>query len=301
MRFFDIVEKVCTKSPLQKKKISSYLAGRNSDFFREADEFSARYADFLMVHGMSIDYAVDSYLNMCGNMLRCQINYMRTGHYPVKSIDYIEETVYASESEMLPYMVGLGISLFLWSTHYEIFSFFSAAIRERSSQIANYLEIGPGHGILLEKALALAVNLEEAVVVDISPTSLRLTKDIIAHSMLGKQKVRFVIGDILKTDLGSKFDFITMGEVLEHVNQPITLLAKLKHMLAPSGVGFISTCANCPAIDHIYQFKTVNQIREMITSSGLIIEKDLSLPVENMSVKEAENQRTTINYCALVR
>jgi 2-polyprenyl-3-methyl-5-hydroxy-6-metoxy-1,4-benzoquinol methylase len=119
--------------------------------------------------------------------------------------------------------------------------------------------------------------------------------------MPDKKNVHFVLGDILKTDLGRQFDFITMGEVLEHVNQPNTLLSRLKQMLAPGGFGFISTCANCPAIDHVYQFDTVDQIRELITSSGLIIEKDLPLPVENMSVSEAENQRITINYCALVR
>lgn len=301
MRFQDLVERIYAKSPLQKKRLSAYLAGRSPVFFQEADEFADQYGEFLASRGISIDYAVDAYLKMCGNMLRCQVDFMRTRRYPVESSDHANQAVYSSESEMLSYMVGLGISQFLWSTHYEIFSFFSAAFHERSGQIANYLEIGPGHGLFLEKALALGANLKEAVAVDISPTSLGLTQAIITHSMPDKKNVHFVLGDILKTDLGRQFDFITMGEVLEHVNQPNTLLSRLKQMLAPGGFGFISTCANCPAIDHVYQFDTVDQIRELITSSGLIIEKDLPLPVENMSVSEAENQRITINYCALVR
>ena len=301
MRFLDIVDRIYAKSPLQKKRLSAYLSERSPVFFQEADEFTARYGDFLATRGVSIDYAVDAYLKMCGNMLRCQVDFMRTGRYPVESSDQANHAVYSSESEMLSYMVGLGISQFLWNTHFEMFSFFSAAIRERVSLIESYLEIGPGHGLFLEKALALGENLKEAVAVDISPTSLGLTQAIIAHSMPDKKNVRFVLGDILKTDLGSQFDFITMGEVLEHVNQPNTLLTRLKQMLAPGGHGFISTCANCPAIDHVYQFDTVDQIRQLITSSGLIIEKDLPLPVENMSVSEAENRRITINYCALVR
>jgi 2-polyprenyl-3-methyl-5-hydroxy-6-metoxy-1,4-benzoquinol methylase len=226
---------------------------------------------------------------------------MRTGRYPVASSDQVNQAVYSSESEMLSYMVGLAISQFLWSTHYEMFSFFGAAIRERSILIENYLEIGPGHGLFLEKALALGPNLKEAVAVDISPTSLELTQAIITHSLPDKKNVRFVLGDILKTDLGRQFNFITIGEVLEHVNQPNTLLTRMKQMLAPGGCGFISTCANCPAIDHVYQFDTVNQIRQMITSSGLVIDKDLPLPVESMDVDEAERKRITINYCALVR
>jgi SAM-dependent methyltransferase len=301
MRFLELVERIYAKSPLQKKRLSAYLAGRSPVFFQEADEFAARYGAFLATRGISIDYAVEAYLKMCGNMLRCQVDFMRTGCYPVESSDQANQTVYSSDSEMLSYMVGLGISQFLWSTHYEMFSFFSEAIRERSGLIDSYLEIGPGHGLLLEKALTLGDKLKEAVAVDISPTSLGLAQAIIAHSMPDKNYVRFVLGDILKTDLGRQFDFITMGEVLEHVNQPNTLLTRLKQMLAPEGRGFISTCANCPAIDHVYQFDTVEQIRALITSSGLVIEKDLPLPVENMSVSEAEKQRITINYCALVR
>jgi 2-polyprenyl-3-methyl-5-hydroxy-6-metoxy-1,4-benzoquinol methylase len=301
MRFLDLVERIYAKSPLQKKRLSAYLAGRTPAFFQEADKFAVRYGDFLVTRGISIDYAVDAYLKMCGNMLRCQMDFMRTGRYPVESSDQANQAVYSSDSEMLSYMVGLGISQFLWSTHYEMFSFFSAAIHERSSLISSYLEIGPGHGLLLEKALTLGNKLTEAVAVDISPTSLGLAQAIVAHSMPDKNIVRFVLGDILKTDLGRQFDFITMGEVLEHVNQPNTLLIRLKQMLAPEGHGFISTCANCPAIDHVYQFDTVDQIRAMITSSGLIIEKDLPLSVEDMSVSEAEKKRITINYCALVR
>lgn len=300
-RFAGFVDRIYAKSPLQKKRLSAYLAGRSPAFFQEADEFAARYGSFLAARGISIDYAVDAYLKMCGNMLRCQVDFMRTGRYPVESSDQANQAVYSSETEMLSYMVGLGISQFLWSTHYEMFSFFSVAIRERSGLIANYLEIGPGHGLLLEKALELGGDLKEAVAVDISPTSLGLAQAIIEHSMPDKNNVRFVLGDILKTDLGRQFDFITMGEVLEHVNQPNTLLSRLKQMLAPEGRGFISTCANCPAIDHVYQFDTVDQIRELITSSGLVIEKDLPLPVENMSVGEAESRRITVNYCALVR
>lgn len=301
MRFLDIVERIYAKSPLQKKRLSVYLAGRSPAFFQEADEFAVQYGGFLATRGISIDYAVDAYLKMCGNMLRCQVDFMRTGRYPVESSDQANQTVYSSDSEMLSYMVGLGISQFLWNTHYEMFSFFSTAMRERSGSIGSYLEIGPGHGLLLEKALALGVDLKEVVAVDISPTSLELARAIIAHSMPDKSNVRFVLGDILKIDLGRQFDFIAMGEVLEHVNQPNTLLIRLKQMLAPEGRGFISTCANCPAIDHVYQFDTVEQIRELITSSGLVIEKDLPLPVENMSVSEAENRKITINYCALVR
>jgi 2-polyprenyl-3-methyl-5-hydroxy-6-metoxy-1,4-benzoquinol methylase len=181
-----------------------------------------------------------------------------------------------------------------------MFRFFDASVRERSNRISTYLEIGPGHGLLLEKALSTIIGLKEAVVVDISPTSLNLTRSIIEHFMPSRRDVCYILGDILKISLNKQFDFISMGEVLEHVNQPLALLTRLKQMLAPGGRAFISTCANCPAIDHVYQFDTLAQIREIITLSGLTIESDLPLSVENMSITEAERRRVTINYCALV-
>ena len=298
--FLDIVKRIYAKSPMQKKRISVYLEGRSPIYFQEADEFAVRYCDFLATQGISVDCAVDAYIKMCNDMMRCQVAFMRTGRYPVESSDNANIAVYSNEREMLNYMVGLAISQFLWHSHYEIYSFFKATIRERAGFISNYLEIGPGHGLFLQNALK-ELNLKQAVAIDISKTSLDLTRAIIAHSdPSGNNNVHYVMGDILKVELGIKFDFITMGEVLEHVDYPNELLIRLKKMLVPGGRGFISTCANCPAIDHVYQFDTVHQIRELITSCGLTIIKDMPLSVENITVIEAEYKKFPINYCAIV-
>jgi 2-polyprenyl-3-methyl-5-hydroxy-6-metoxy-1,4-benzoquinol methylase len=77
--------------------------------------------------------------------------------------------------------------------------------------------------------------------------------------------VKFLLGDVTNVDLGARFDFITMGEVLEHVEQPQKLLIRLKELLVPGGRAFVSTCANCPAIDHVHQFDNIGQIRKMIS------------------------------------
>lgn len=300
MDFRSLVEIICKQSPLQRKRLRAYLDTCDEAFFKEADEFVARYQLFLSKRGISIDYALSAYLKMCNDMLRCQVAFMRTGRYPVDSAEAAKQAVYESDSEMLSYMVGLGISQFLWPTHYKMFSFFKEAVGEASGSIKNYLEIGPGHGLLLEHALSACSSMSRVVAIDVSPTSLELTKSIIRLFNPNNSNVEFLLGDVTKTDLGADFDFITMGEVLEHVEQPQLLLNRLKMLLAPMGKAFISTCANCPAIDHVHQFDNVEQIRKMITSSGLRIVRDLPLPVESMSVEEAEAQRITINYCALL-
>lgn len=300
MDFRSLVEGICTQSPLQRKRLKAYLDTCDDDFFKEAEEFVARYQLFLSQRGISIEYALGAYLKMCKDMLRCQVDFMRTGRYPVDSAAAAKQSVYESDIEMLSYMVGLGISQFLWPTHYKMFSFFKECVIEASESMSSYLEIGPGHGLLFEYALNECKSLSNAVAVDISPTSLELTKAIIELFIPNQSHVTFLLGDVTTADLGARFDFITMGEVLEHVEQPRQLLVRLKELLIPGGRAFISTCANCPAIDHVHQFDDVEQIRKMIESSGLTIIRDLPLPVEDMTLEKAEAERITINYCALL-
>ncbi len=300
MNFSEIVDLISSRSPFQRKRLHGYLEVCDDTFFREADEFASKYGEFLKTRGISMDYAVDSYLKMCGNMFRCQVEFLRTGRYPQITAEQAKIAVYESEAEMLSYMVGLGISQFLWPTHYQMFKFFKEVVNKFAKSISSYLEIGPGHGLYMEYALSQFKKMDAAVAVDISPTSLNLSRAILQHFAVDQHVVDFVLGDVTKTDFDRHFDFITMGEVLEHVNQPEELLRKLKALLVQGGKSFISTCANSPAIDHVVQFNNVQQIRDLIAGSGLRIIDDLPLPVEAMSVEDAEKQRITINYCALL-
>ena len=107
--------------------------------------------------------------------------------------------------------------------------------------------------------------------------------------------------DMLDLDLSEKYDFITMGEVLEHVNYPEKLLIKLKDLLSQNGRSFVSTCVDCPSIDHVYHFKSVDEIREMFHKCGLAIEEERVLPVEKLPMDEIARRKITINYCAILK
>ena len=49
---------------------------------------------------------------------------------------------------------------------------------------------------------------------------------------------------MLNISIDEKFDFITMGEVLEHVNFPQKLLLKLNSLLSKKGSAFILSKEN---------------------------------------------------------
>ena len=53
-------------------------------------------------------------------------------------------------------------------------------------------------------------------------------------------------------------------------------------------------------IDHLYHFKTVNEIREMLNKCGLDVISEKVLPVENLPMLEIVDKKITINYSAIV-
>ena len=299
--FDEIVAKVITKSPFQKKKLQQSLAGMDNFFYKEAEMFASNYGGYLDNQGIPLDYAVSAYLEMCENMMKCQIEFMKTGKYTVAEHLEAYDEVYSNETKMKSYMIGLALSQFLWSTHYEMYKAFSDGIKKFGKGTRSYLEIGPGHGLLLNKAMGFLPREAKVTAVDISPISIAITKSIMNYFSHNTASIEYCTGDILKFDSSEKFDFITMGEVLEHVNFPEKLLFKLHDLLASDGRLFVSTCVNAPAIDHVYHFRRVEEIVAMLHECGFEIEEERVLPVEDLPMDVIVSKKITINYCAILK
>lgn len=300
--FFKIVNAVIAKSPFQKKKMDLYLSEMDAQFYSRAEEFAIDYGRYLTSQGLPFDYAINAYLDMCKNMLKCQIEFMKTGAYSSSDHNQAFVEVYSNQNLMTSYMIALALSQFLWSTHYKIYLDFERSIIDNATKINSYLEIGPGHGLYLRKAIQYLKPETGIHAVDISPASIGITKSIISHFYPTISNVTFWTGDILAYDTSAKYDFITMGEVLEHVNAPHLLLSRLMTLLSDSGTAFVTTSINSPAVDHVYHYKSVEDVRDMISDSGLKIIKEQVLPVEDhLPMDEIVSRRITINYSAEVR
>ena len=295
-----VLDEIYKKSSLQKKKIETFLNNQDDIFLKEFENFLSEYIQYLNKNDLTIEYGIDAYLQMIKSMFKSQVKFMRTGQYPTESaVDAFNE-VYSNEREMLSYMIGLALSQYLWKSHYEMFSHLKTSLAENKNNINKYLEIGPGHGLFLKNAIDILNKHTEMTAVDISQTSLNVSKSIITHFYPWK-KVSFINKDMLDLNMNSEFDFIVMGEVIEHVENPKSLLIKISKLLSKNGRAFLSTCVNCPMIDHVYHFHSVDEIRNMFKNCGLIIESEKVLPVEDMTMTEIINQKITINYSAIVR
>ena len=304
MENFDkILNLVYARSSFQKKKIIKYLATQNSDYFDSAEKFASDYLSFLESQSISIEAAVGAYIKMCNDMFLSQLYFAKTGKYPIENAGNAFTDVYDNEIEMTSYMVGLAISQYLWPTHYQMYQFFLNYINENASNIESYLEIGPGHGLFLKDAYQIITQHRNNMpfrAIDISQTSLSLSKSVVNY-LVGDTNIQFSVQDALNYNESESFDFITMGEVLEHVDFPEKLLSKISRLLSADGAAFISTCINCPSIDHVYHFKCAREIGEMLQENNLIVKSELFLPVEDLPMEIIIQKKITINYCAIVK
>ncbi len=291
------------KNPLfKKKKIDSFHKNLNKKDFKEIEVYLKLYKKFLSKNKLSLENGVNSYHEMCTDMFNCHIKFLRTGRYPVQSLKEAKKNVYFNSVKMKSYMVGLAISQFFWETHYKMFKHLQKMILSRS-KAHSYLEIGPGHGLFSHFSLNVLKSLSDYTAIDISKTSLRLTKDFLEFSSKTDfNKVgNFINKDFLKIKDKKKYDLIVCGEVLEHVSNPINLLKSLTNRLDKNGRVFISTCANCPAIDHVNEFFNINEIEKLFKKSKLKVVSRKVLPVENVSYRMALQKKITVNYSAILK
>jgi len=119
--------------------------------------------------------------------------------------------------------------------------------------------------------------------------------------MVGNASVAFILSDVFLYQPPEKFDFITIGEVLEHLENPSALLQRAADLLKENGTLFITTPANAPTIDHIYLFRNAEDIRRLIRDAGLTVETEFLRYAEDVDVEIAEKYKITLLYGACLK
>lgn len=293
------VDAVYRKNPFQRKKLEPFLSSAGEEFWSRADRFAAQFEAYLQSAGLSRDYAVDAYLKMCQDFLAEQTKFLRTGVYSRANQGEAFVHVYSDEREMRSYMVGLALSQFLWETHYAMYGFFLDLVARRRGRARRYLEIGPGHGMYLAAALN-GLDAAEYKAIDISPISLDVCRGFLPFIVSSPHVPSFRQQDVMDLDESGAFDFITMGQVIEHLDDPRPILRTIRRLLAPGGRAYLTTCANCPSIDHVYLFRNVSEIRYLLQECGFLIEDERVLPVEKLDPEALELQKVCVNYASFV-
>lgn len=291
-----IVEQISEKNPLHAKKLKKALKKVEEEYFERSEAFLTKYENLLTSENKTLDYGVDCYLQMIADFNFETVKFMETGVYSSTSFAEVNERVYSKPEVMEYYMHGLLLSQFLFMHHYAVLKYFEECISTYAIGAKSYLEVGGGHGLYISEAIDIIGQDTEYDLVDISASSIALAKKMISH-----QNVNYFHEDIFAYEPGKKYDFITMGEVLEHVEDPIALLQRLGELLNPGGRLFITTPTNAPAIDHIYLFRDKQEIVDLIAKAGFQIEADFSMYAEDVPEEVAEQFKISLLFAGVLK
>lgn len=295
--YFEIIlDRIKSINPVHYKKVQYNLSLFDATHFNSANSFYQKYERFLNQSGKDFSFGIDCYIKMIDDVNAETIHFYRTGKYTSTSYDEVYSRVYNNPEIMEYYMHGLIVSQFIWKQHYESNKFFTDTIEKFIKSTKRYLEIGVGHGLLLSESLKRFSPDTVFDAVDISKTSIEFSKKFIQNS-----KLNFILADVFDYKPTSNYDFISMGEVLEHVENPQKLLEQVRSLMNPNGILYITTPTNAPAIDHIYLFEDIEHIESIIRNSGFKILNKKVVSTEDRSIEDIKKYKISQHFSAFLK
>ena len=87
--------------------------------------------------------------------------------------------------------------------------------------------------------------------------------------------------------------------MLEHLEEPLPALKILYGLLAPGGRIFVNAPVNSPAPDHLYLFRTPEEVRDMVKEAGFEIADTLYAPPSGASLDKARRQELSISAAVI--
>lgn len=230
----------------------------------------------------------------CDQLRDEEIFFHREGRYRLATFQQAWDEVYSNHDYMAPYVDGLLLSQILWFNHVGTFEMFLGRVLAAAEAPFDYLEIGPGHGLMVALAAA-SPHAQSLAAWDVSAVSLNETRA--ALETLGVTKpVSLVEVDILKAAAPDRqYDLITISEVLEHLETPAIALAFLRKALRPGGRIFINVPLNSPSPDHIYLFGTPEELTDMVEAAGFRITTTEMFATQGRKLASALTNRISVS------
>ena len=288
----DILNEIGLRDKLHFKKINGnieYIKRNHSTQFYEL--FGLIYKYF-QNKNLSATNVVDSYLSMINDMRKEGLYFYKNGKYRCSNQSEAYEYVYSLPNVMTYYMHALLISQILWKHHFNIFIYFQSQIKElfKNKKELSILDIGPGHGFFSYIVKNEFKDFNAIDIVDISETSLNMTKEILGEE---NGKIQYNLQDIFDYNDTVKYDFIIIGEVIEHLDKPQEILKKISNLLTEDGMVWITTPTNSPAIDHVYLFNSKEEVYQLMNASNLEVIETCNYLSEDVTEEFATKHKIT--------
>ena len=221
--------------------------------------------------GEAWDEAVDGYAEFCTEALRAQVHFERTGRYKASSYaDTLRDCYRSADYMERRYLPGQYLSHYIWPHHFRMLKRFLTRDVPRMNGVSRFYEVGVGCGMYSQKTLE-ALPAARGVGIDISPYALRFTKRVVDAAGWGD---RYAVDerDIFAEPAPAPTDLVICQEVLEHLEDPARFVARLRDLVRPGGWGYITAAINAAHTDHIYLYRSPDEVRGQIEAAGWTVE-----------------------------
>lgn len=286
------------RTPAHRKYLETRLSHASPELFSMLEDLAKQIS---ALGGLRLPDICDNYDFICNIVREEEMFFRRHGKYRLESFADANWLVYADTEYMGKYMDGLLLTQIYWSNHSACYQFYKEAFLRNAPEGYDYLEIGPGHGLLLYQAISDERS-GSVTGWDLSQASIDHTKEALKMLGVKDRQPSLVLQDLYTVDDNSvKFDCITFSEVLEHLEDPKGALIKLRSLLKPGGRLFVNVPINSPAPDHLYLLRSPEEAIVAVKEAGFEIERAEFYPMTNHTMDQARKHKLTISACIIGR
>ena len=289
MRISELISVISEQNQFQMKALDGLEAKLSAEEKEGLDALLNAYVK----QGDTVEHLADCYLRFVEDIMEEQFYFIRNKSYRYTRSSEVNAFFYQNPEYMEYYMKGLAVSTYLMEPHRQCREWFQDKISAKYNRGGVYLDVGVGHG----EYFVLAANhtdYEKYLGVDISPTCVQLCREMVEQRVSDKTKHIEVEEQDFFTYDGPSCDAVILGEILEHVEAPEKFLQKVYEITNEDSFIYVATVVNCPQKDHIYLFRTVEEIEDIYRQAGFAVADRLLCPTNGYTLEKAVRKKTAI-------
>lgn len=215
--------------------------------------------------------AIDGYAEFCIEALRAQVFFEKHGRYQASNYAEVVQRCYHDADYMTRrYLPGQFLSHFVWPHHNKMLHrYLDELLPTLRADVKVFYEIGVGCGMYSLQTLRRLEGVQ-GVGYDISQYSTAFTRRVVDACGL-RDRYEVSNQDIVAARPARTADFVINQEVLEHLEDPAGFIKGLLHTVRPGGWGYITAAVNAAHTDHIYLYRSPDEVRVHVTEAGWIV------------------------------